>query len=314
MRTGYISLAAAMALLLASAAVPRLPGDVLVVGGRSFVDPVVTVLLAAAVVFAVYGCYRIVLSRVLDGVDRRRRDRLVTAVRLASFLIAGFGVLAVATERWLGLFVSLGVIGFAVTFALQQPLFSVIAWMYITVKEPFKVGDRVSIDGTKGDVVDVDLFVTKLWEIDGELVKSHQPSGRMITVPNSAVLSSHVFNFTWEDFPFVWNEIEVQVAYESDVEYAAETMQRIADDLLGDEMEERIERYRGIVEESAVEIEVRERPSVNVRARDSWVELRLRYLVHPRHGQRTKNELYDAVLEEFNENPDRVAFPVSRNR
>jgi len=133
-------------------------------------------------------------------------------------------------------------------------------------------------------------------------------------VPNSAVLSSHVFNFTWEEFPYVWNELEVQVAYETDLAYATETMQLVADDRLGDEMESRIEEYRSLVSETPVEIEVRERPSVNVRARESWIELRLRYLVHPKQAQRVRNELYDAVLEEFNDNPDRVGFPVSRNR
>jgi len=181
-------------------------------------------------------------------------------------------------------------------------------------KEPYNVGDRVAIEDTKGDVIAIDLFVTKLWEIDGELVTSNQPSGRMITVPNSAVLSSHVFKFTWEEFPYVWNELEVQVAYGTDLGYTTETMWRVADDRLGDEMESRIEEYRSLVSETAVEIEVRERPSVNVRVRESWVELRLRHLVHPRRGQLVRNEPYDGILDEFNQNPDRVDFPVGRNR
>jgi len=44
-------------------------------------------------------------------------------------------------------------------------------------------------------------------------------------------------------------------------------------------------------------------------------------LVHPRNGQRGKNDryervtdLYERVLERFDEHPDRVSFPVSRNR
>jgi hypothetical protein len=44
------------------------------------------------------------------------------------------------------------------------------------------------------------------------------------------------------------------------------------------------------------------------------VALRLRYLVHPKRGQRAKNELYERVLDRFDDHPDRVAFPVSRNR
>ena len=87
-----------------------------------------------------------------------------------------------------------------------------------------------------------------------------------------------------------------------------------ADNLLGDEMARRIDEYREALSETPVELEVNDRPSVNVVQKESWVELRLRYLVHPRRGQRVKNELYDRVLDSFNEHPDRVAFPVSRNR
>ncbi len=56
------------------------------------------------------------------------------------------------------------------------------------------------------------------------------------------------------------------------------------------------------------------RPTVNVAQEASWVKLRVRYIVHPRRGQRTKNRIYERILAEFNANPDRVKFPVSRNR
>nr|WP_324662797.1 mechanosensitive ion channel domain-containing protein [Haloarcula sp. CK38] len=209
---------------------------------------------------------------------------------------------------------SLGVVGFVVTFALQQPLFSLIGWLYIMVKRPYQVGDRVAIEDSKGDVVEVSFLVTTLWEINGGLVSSNQPSGRIITLPNSVVLSSHVKNYTREEFPFVWNELTVQVAYETDLDYATELMATIADDYMGDEMAARIGRYRERLSETPVELEVKDRPSVNVVQQESWVEFRLRYLVHPRRGQRVRNELYKRILEAFNDEPDRVKFPVSRNR
>jgi small-conductance mechanosensitive channel len=92
---------------------------------------------------------------------------------------------------------SLGVVGFAVTFALQQPLFSLIGWIYIMVKRPYQVGDRVAIEESKGEF-EVDFLVTTLWEIQGDLVSSNQPSGRIITLPISVVLSAHVKNYTRE--------------------------------------------------------------------------------------------------------------------
>jgi len=74
--------------------------------------------------------------------------------------------------------------------------------VYITVKQPYGVGDRVRIDDAKGDVIGVDFLVTTLWEINGELVTTNQPSGRVVTVPNSVVLSSNVVNFGGGGSPY----------------------------------------------------------------------------------------------------------------
>jgi len=153
-----------------------------------------------------------------------------------------------------------------------------------------------------------------VWEIDGGLVSTNQPSGRIVTVPNSVVLSSHVVNYHAEGVPYVWNELSVQVSYETDLEFATQEMVAVAEDYLGEEMASGIAAYRDRLAETPVELDVNERPTVNVVQKESWVELRLRYLVHPRRGTRTRNALYRAILDRFHESPDRVAYPVSRSR
>ena len=275
----------------------------------------VQVLSVAAFVVGLYGVYLLVtrlLGRWVD--DKRRRHDLRNVIRFVFVFAALVGTFAVLTRQWVGLLVSLGVIGFAITFALQQPLFSLIGWIYIMVKRPYGVGDRVAIEGSKGDVVDVDFLVTTLWEVNGEIVSSHQPSGRVVTLPNSVVLSAHVYNYSYREFPHIWNELSVQVAYETDLEFARTLMIEEADAYLGAEMERAVEIYRERLAETPVELEVRDRPSVNVTQRESWIELRLRYIVHPRRGQAVRNDLYERILGRMNEHPDRIAFPVSRNR
>jgi small-conductance mechanosensitive channel len=226
-------------------------------------------------------------------------------------MVAVFGVV---TREWVSVLFSLGVLGFAVTFALQQPLFSLIGWLYIMTKRPYQVGDRIAIEEMRGDVVAVDFFVTEVWEIDGDLVSSNQPSGRIVTVPNSTVLSARVVNFYGEGVQYVWNELSIQVAYETDLQFASDEMIDVATDHLGDEMARQVREYRDRLAETPVELDVNERPTVNITQGESWVELRLRYLVHPRRGTRVRNALYADILERFNEHPDRVKFPVSRNR
>ncbi|WP_424019414.1 mechanosensitive ion channel family protein [Halorientalis pallida] len=311
---GYLSLLAAVGCGVAAAVIGR-TSPLGTVAGLELAAVAVKLLSVLAVVLAGFGFYLLVAGSMSRfGASKRRQHDVRGVLRLAFGAGTLVAVLGVLTEQWVGLLFSLGVVGFAVTFALQQPLFSLLGWIYIMLKRPYQVGDRVAIEDSKGDVVEVSFLVTTLWEIDGELVSSNQPSGRIITLPNSVVLSSHVKNYTREEFPYVWNELTIQVAYETDLAFARETMAGVADDFLGDQMADRIATYRERLDETPVELEVQDRPSVNVVQQESWVELRLRYLVDPKRGQRTRNQLYERVLAAFNEHPDRVDFPLGRNR
>jgi small-conductance mechanosensitive channel len=312
--TGSLALVVAVALYAGSRVVRRFGVDETLFG-VAIGPPALLVLSVAAVVLAAYGGYRLVAGLLLNHTaSKRRRHDVRNVLRLvfgALGLVAGFGVV---TRDWVSVLFSLGVVGFAVTFALQGALASMIGWFYIVIKRPYGVGDRVAIEDTRGDVASIDLFVTEVWEIDGDLVSSNQPSGRIVTVPNSVVLSSHVVNFHGEGVPHVWNELSVQVAYETDLDFAADVMIDAAVDHLGDEMAAGVAEYRERLAETPVELDVNDRPTVNVVQKESWVELRLRYLVHPRRGTRARNALYRDILDRFEDDPDRVAFPVGRNR
>lgn len=57
----------------------------------------------------------------------------------------------------------------------------------------FKIGDRIEIDGVRGDVIDTNLFVTKILEI-GPNNYTHQFTGRSIMIPNSLFLTKELTN------------------------------------------------------------------------------------------------------------------------
>ncbi|GCF13631.1 hypothetical protein Harman_15660 [Haloarcula mannanilytica] len=313
-RTGYLSLLCALVLYAGSRFVSRFGIDEQIPGVE--LEPLTLLALTlASILLATYGGYTVCRTYLMDHTQNKRRQHDVRNVLRLTFGILGMvAVFGVVTREWVSVLFSLGVLGFAVTFALQQPLFSLIGWLYIMTKRPYQVGDRIAIEEMRGDVVAVDFFVTEVWEIDGDLVSSNQPSGRIVTVPNSTVLSSRVVNFYGEGVQYVWNELSMQVAYETDLQFASEVMVDVATDHLGDEMAKQVREYRDRLAETPVELDVNEQPTVNVTQGESWVELRLRSLVHPRRGTRMRNALYEDILERFNEHPDRVKFPVSRNR
>jgi small-conductance mechanosensitive channel len=46
--------------------------------------------------------------------------------------------------------------------ALQSPLKSFFAWLYILIRHPYKIGDRIKIGDSTGDVIEVGYLDTRL--------------------------------------------------------------------------------------------------------------------------------------------------------
>ena len=130
------------------------------------------------------------------------------------------------------------------------------------------------------------------------------------------MLSSAVYNYTWPVFPYVWNEIKFNIAYESDLEFVATVMQQVAEEEVGESMMERIRVYRQLLAQTPVdELQVRERPAVLFRINNNtWLEAIVRYLVHPKEAGRVKTRLIKKLLLKLREAPDRVLFPKSNAR
>jgi small-conductance mechanosensitive channel len=79
-------------------------------------------------------------------------------------------------------------LGVLFTFGSAGALSNVVAGLVLTYMRAFKIGDRVRIGDATGDVVEKSLLVTRIKTIKNEIV----------SIPNSAVMSSHTTNFSAE--------------------------------------------------------------------------------------------------------------------
>ncbi len=203
-----------------------------------------------------------------------------------------------------------------VNWALQTTFTSFIGWIYILVRSPYRVGDRIKIGDATGDVIDVGYLDTTLWEFGGDFLSTDHPSGRVIRFPNAKVLSSAVYNYSWPLFPYIWNEIKFNVAYESDLDFVAQTMQEVAEEELGEAMLERVRTYTELLAETPVDqLQVKEKPTVIFRVNgNTWLDAIVRYLVRPREAGRIKTRLIRKMLERLNAEPDRTLFPKTNAR
>lgn len=256
--------------------------------------------------------YRLIdqrLCRIADAALRYNVRRIGKLVLFGLLLVIALSVLF---ANWYAALTSLGVISIVLGFSLQTTLASFIGWIYILVKRPYRVGDRITIDDASGDVIDVTYLDTTLWEVGGPMINSkHHPSGRLIKFPNSRVLTTAVVNSSWALFPYVWNEITFQIAYDSDLSFVSEVMQRAAEEEVGESMRREISKYRELLARTPVdEVEVRERPSVHFRVNpNTWLDATVRYLVDPKQAGKVKSRLIVKMLGRLNAEPERVKFP-----
>ena len=123
-----------------------------------------------------------------------------------------------------GLVATLGIGSLAIALAAQESLTDTIGGILILVDRPFSIGDRIEILDldTWGNVMDIGLRSTRIRTLDH----------RMVIVPNSVISKNLIVNYS-SPSPEYRLQIEIGVAYGSDVEQVREILVTTVRDVEG---------------------------------------------------------------------------------
>ena len=119
-------------------------------------------------------------------VEKSLHTFLHAALRVILWLITVCIVLDYVGVPMTSLVAVLGVIGLAVSLAIQGTLSNLAGGIQVLVSKPFKAGDFVEAGGVSGTVKEVGLAYTKLNTIDN----------KVISVPNGQISSEKIINYT----------------------------------------------------------------------------------------------------------------------
>lgn len=204
----------------------------------------------------------------------------------------------------------LGLASAGVAIAMHDTIANIAGWCFIVTRKPFKVGDRIQIGDTAGDVVDLRIFQFSMVEI-GNWVDADQSTGRIVHVPNSKVLREPLSNYHI-GFEYIWNEIPVLITFESNWRKAKALLAGIA-----------LEKAEHLIDGAQKQIrQAAEKyfifygaltPIVYTTTKESGVLLTIRYLVNPRQRRSTEEQIWEATLDSFNmQNDIELAYPTTR--
>ena len=204
----------------------------------------------------------------------------------------------------------LGLVSAGIAIALQDPLVNLAGWLFIIIRKPLKLGDRIQINGVAGDVIDVRFFQFTINEINN-WVDADQSTGRIIHIPNGYVFKHTQANYH-QGFPHVWNEIGVLVTFESNWKNA----EQILNDIVNKHSEKFSISARKKLLEASKQFMIFYRtltPIVYVSVKDSGVMLTMRYLIQPRNRRSSEDTIWRDVLDAFAQNKDiDFAYPTNR--
>ena len=261
---------------------------------RAVLVRVLAILAALAAVLILSEVWRRVTFRYI-GDPRRRRQFLVLRR-----VVIGLLVSVVITFGFVSQFNSLatfaGFITAGIAVGLQAVLLSIAAYFFIIGRYGIRVGDRISVAGITGDVVDIGLVRMYVMELAGTGLDFY-PTGRIVAFSNSVLFQTGTPLF--RQIPgteYTWHEVVVTMARQADHRTTEQKLMTLVNDVYS--------KYRGEIERQHAAIERRvdilvdvPRPEARLQFADGGLELLVRYPVEIRTAPDTDEEMTRRVLD-----------------
>ncbi|MCI6107296.1 MAG: mechanosensitive ion channel family protein [Candidatus Faecimonas sp.] len=188
----------------------------------------------------------------------------------------------------------------AMTIALREIILNFFCGIYIKVKKPFQVEDRIEVKDIKGDVMNISSLNFEVLEISNK--EEHgQSTGVIVTFPNSIVCSEPVRNLN-KGFKYVWDELTVKVPIDCDLAKNKQELYKIVNNI------EIIRNIPKKMKSQINDINTTNRvyfnkydPTIYTKIVDDHIELTIRYLMHPKKGRFVESVIWNKILEAYKE-------------
>lgn len=250
-----------------------------------------------AIAVLLIGLHLVISRMVLPR--RYQKETLFLARRLGRYSVALLVLLVFAfylVEDLTLVATTLGLVSAAIVISVQDVFAAFFGWFAIMLGRKFTIGDRLEIEGVRGDVLDIQLLRTTLVEVNNWLGVD-QPTGRVLFIPNNFIFKSKVFNFS-HGHPYIWGKIDVTVTFATPTASAQALFTKVLEE----------ETRRDFAEARAAAGEMERRygvedadysPKIYTRIADSGVTFSLIYVSHYRSSSATRNRINRRLISEL---------------
>jgi Mechanosensitive ion channel len=268
---------------------------------RTVVLRVLAIALAIGLILLLSEVWRRITFRYISDIRRRRQflmlRRIVIGFCMGIVFILGF----VSEFSSLATFAGFITAGLAV--GLQTILLSVAAYFFLVGRWGIRVGDRISVAGVTGDVVDVGLIRLYLIELAGTGVDLH-PTGRIVVLSNAVLFQATTPLF--KQLPgaeYTWHEVAVALNKGGDYSLVEQQLLGAVHSMHSPYGEE-LQRQLGQTERR-IDIQMQvPKPHGQLQYTDTGLEYVVRYPVGLRQVSEVDEKITRKLLDLLEQQPD----------
>jgi small-conductance mechanosensitive channel len=267
--------------------------------GAGLIFRVAGLIVAIGLILAISEIWRRATFRYVRDPRRRKQFLLLRRVVVGGLIVASVAVGLVNEVGSLATYAGFLTAGLAV--ALQNPISSVVAYFFLIGRYGLRIGDRVTINGVTGDVVEIGLVRLYLMEMAGGGADVH-PTGRIVGFSNSVLFQPSALFRQMPGAEYVWHSVSVSLAPDTDPA-AAESRLMTAVESVYAGYRESVEQQHAAFQR-LVDVPVpAPRPVARVRHTPEGIEFLVRYPVEMRDAATTDDRMLSALSAELSREP-----------
>jgi small-conductance mechanosensitive channel len=251
------------------------------------------------------------LRRIASGRSKDTESKRVAfwtrqGISIAVAVMTVIGMVSLWFDNPATLTTAAGMITAGLAFALQRVVTAFAGYVVILRGKTFSVGDRITMGGIRGDVVELNFLQTVIMEMgqpalgdeaDSMWVQARQYTGRMVHVTNANIFDEPVYNYNRE-FPYIWEEMRLPVPFSAD--------RNRAEQILLEAARKHTTKIAEVSEEALREMERRYamkrseiHPETYWRLTDNWIEMTVRFIVPVSGIRGIKSQMSREILDEL---------------
>ena len=184
------------------------------------------------------------------------------------------------------------------TIALRDLIFNFFSGIYIKVKKPFEIEDRIEINNYKGDVININALNFEVLEVNNETFIG-QSTGVITHIPNSNIFSYPLRNYN-KAFKYIWNELTVKVPLNCNLSRTKSIIYKIvnSNEIIKNIPAKMKRQINNISSDYRIYYNQYD-PIIYTQVVDSHIELTVRYLIHPKKARYVNSTIWNKILEAY---------------